>query len=139
MNHSLPLHKKLYSLYKEKGLTEERREIVADFTGGRTDNSAELTTNEIVSLISSLDNSDTKKPVKRQNRTIYKLFGLCYVYGYKKYSEAKKKDVVDVTSLNNWLIKYGKFHKKLESHSDYELGIVTTQFERVVNQLLKTM
>ena len=141
MNHSPQLHKKLYSTYKEKGLTENRREIVYSFTGGRTDNSSDLTTSEIVRLINSLNNgaeSQSQKPPK-ESRTINKLFSLCYIYGWKKFDQEKQKDTVDIDKLNAWLTKYGKYHKALKEHSPYELGIVTSQFEKVLNQLLKSI
>lgn len=140
MNHSPQLHKKLYSLYKEKGLTENRREIVYNFTDGKTDNSSDLSTKEIIQLINALDNynDDENKPQKRQSKTINKLFALCYDYGWKNYDNSRKRFVVDVEALNNWLVKYGKYHKLLNEHSSYELGIVTSQFEKVVNNLLKS-
>jgi hypothetical protein len=137
MNHSLQLHKKLYSTYREKGLTENRREIVYSFTGGRTDNSSDLSTSEIVRLISSLNSgaeSQSQKP-RKDSRTINKLFSLCYMYGWKNFDEEKQKDTVDIDKLNAWLTKYGKYHKTLKEHSPYELGIVTSQF----NQLLKSI
>ncbi|HBV14945.1 hypothetical protein [Chryseobacterium carnipullorum] len=141
MNHSLQLHKKLYSTYKKKGLTENRREIVYNFTNGRTDNSSDLNTNEIVQLISSLTENSSSENLKYQisSRTVNKLFSLCYTYGWKKYDEQKKKDTVDIERLNAWLFKYGKYHKALNDHSPYELGIVTAQFEKIVNQLLKSL
>ena len=140
MNHSLPLHRKIYSVYKDKGLTEERRNIVYNFTNGKTDNSSELSTNEIIQLIKSLENfvGNENKPQKRVSKTINKLFALCYDYGWKNFDVEKDKFVVDVEALNNWLLKYGKYHKKLNDHSPYELGIVTSQFEKVVNNLLKS-
>lgn len=136
MKHSLTLHKKLYSLYKQRGITENRREIIRDFTNGRTENSSELSTQEIISLINILQGGTTAKP---QPKTINKLFGLCYTYGWKYYDESKGKFVVDVEKLNHWLVKYGKYHKQLNQHNTKELGIVTAQFEKVVNSLLKSI
>lgn len=140
MNHSLQLHRKLYSIYKEKGLTDNRREIVYNFTNGKTDNSSDLSTNEISKLIESLGNFkiDGIKPQKKPSKTVNKLFALCYDYGWKIFDKEKDKFVVNVEALNNWLVKYGKFHKTLKEHSSYELGIVTSQFEKVVNNLLKS-
>lgn len=137
MKHSPALHKKLYALYKQTGLTDQRREIVLQFTGGRTDNSSELTGKEIISLINALQAPGTVTGSKE--RTIKKLFHLCHLYGWQKYDETKGKDVVDMDLLNGWLIKYGKFHKELKEHSPAELAKVTAQFEMVVNKLLKTI
>jgi len=131
------LHKKLYALYKQNGLTEQRREIVLQFTGGRTDNSSDMTNKEIISLINALQSTGSKTGSKE--RTIKKLFHLCHLYGWQKYDELKGNDVVDVDLLNAWLIRYGKFHKELNDHTSAELAKVTTQFEIVVNQLLKTI
>ena len=137
MKHSPVLHKKLYALYKQNGLTEQRREIVLQFTGGRTDNSSEMTEKEIIALINALQTPKTATGSKE--RAIKKLFHLCHLYGWQKFDPEKGKDVVDVDSLNAWLVKYGKFHKELNSHTPAELGKVITQFEFVVNKLLKTI
>lgn len=141
MNHSIELHKKLYSTYKNKGLTENRRDIVFNFTNGKTDNSSELTTGEIVELINILEGKvvETDNSKKRVSKTIYKLLSLCHTYGWRKINKTGDKYVADIESLNSWLIKYGKYHKTLKEHTPYELGIVTTQFEKVVNQLLKSI
>ena len=141
MNHSPELHKKLYSTYKNKGLTENRRDIVFNFTHGRTDNSSELTTAEIVELINILEGkvTETDKSKKKASKTINKLLSLCHTYGWRKLNKTGDKYIADIDSLNSWLIKYGKYHKTLKEHSLYELGIVTTQFEKVVNQLLKSI
>lgn len=141
MNHSPELHRKLYSTYKNKGLTEERRDIVFNFTNGKTDNSSELTTTEIIELINFLEGSkkETKSNETRNSKTASKLFSLCHTYGWRKLNKNGDKYVADVNALNNWLLKYGKYHKVLKDHTSQELGIVTTQFEKVVNQLLKTL
>lgn len=141
MNHSAELHRKLYSTYKDKGLTENRRDIVFNFTNGKTDNSSELTTAEIIELINILEGKakETNSTENRSSKTIRKLFSLCHTYGWRKLNKSGEKYVADVDALNAWLLKYGKYHKVLKEHTPYELGIVTTQFEKVVNQLLKTL
>lgn len=137
MKHSAQLHKKLYSLYKEKGLTDDRRELVLNFTDGRTNNSSELSTNEIISFISLLAGEKPKK--KSPELNVNKLFHLCHLYGWKRFDEEKNKNVVDTEHLNEWLIKYGKYHKQLNDHTQQEINKVTVQFEMVVNKLLKAI
>lgn len=141
MNHSQDLHRKLYSTYKNKGLTEQRRDIVFNFTNGKTDNSSKLSTAEIIELINILERNtkETNNSEKRSSKTLNKLLSLCHTYGWRKLNKTKDKFVADVDALNNWLVKYGKYHKVLKEHTSYELGIVTTQFENVVNQLLKNL
>lgn len=141
MKHLAELHRKLYSTYKNKGLTESRRDIVFNFTNGKTDNSSELTTAEIIELINFLE-GNVKKTVyneTKNSKTVNKLLSLCHTYGWRKLNKEGTKYVADVEPLNNRLVKYGKYHKVLKEHSSYEIGIVTTQFEKVVNQLLKTL
>lgn len=137
MKHSAQLHKKLYSLYKEKGLTEDRRDLVFNFTNGRTNNSSDLSTNEIISFISLLAGEKPKK--KSPELNVNKLFHLCHLYGWKRFDEEKNKNVVDTEHLNEWLIKYGKYHKQLNDHTQQEINKVTVQFEMVVNKLLKAI
>lgn len=124
-------------MYKEKGLTENRRETILNFTNGRTENSADLSTSEIKLLISTIEGN--QKHNDTESKTIKKLFSLCYLYGWKVYNEVKGKYTVDMNKLNGWLIKYGKYHKSLQDHTPGELGIITAQFEIVVNRFLKSI
>jgi hypothetical protein len=136
MRPNVELMEPILKLLFETKLISQRPEIVNGFSDYRTCEIYEMTMEERRKMLAWLEEYEVQTD---KEKCIKKLFHLCHLYGWHTYDEKKEKHVVDVKSLNAWLVKYGRFHKELNKHNLLELSQVTSQFEKVVNQFLKTI
>ncbi|MFK5855123.1 MAG: hypothetical protein QM503_03255 [Bacteroidota bacterium] len=143
MNHSIQLHRKLYKLLKDTGSFDQRHDIVTSYTDGRTHNSSDMSTSEIITLINNLENHhrDTGAPLndfQKGDRMRKRVLSLFHQYGYAKYSPEKKKMIIDFDRLDGWMLKFGYLHKKLNKYKYAELPKLVTQVERLVHKYIQT-
>lgn len=51
----------------------------------------------------------------------------------------KGTERADIKRINDWCIKYGQFHKPLNTHTNNELAALTTQFQSVMESYLENI
>lgn len=69
--------KKLQSLFSEKGMTtEERHEVIYNFTSGRTQSSRELSPEEIEKLCNALQGKYSAEMDAKRKRLLAAIFGM---------------------------------------------------------------
>ncbi|MBN2668768.1 MAG: hypothetical protein JXR60_06020 [Bacteroidales bacterium] len=119
---------------KAQGFVGERADLIEQFTDGKKSSLRELTDRQYKAFIIWLTNqasgnsSNTKEdwqksPANIMRRKVYSLF-----ITKMDYSEDE---------FNAWLLKYGKFHKPLQEHSEHELVQLTSQAEAVYKSWVK--
>lgn len=113
----------IYSLLAKAGLRDEKDNIVASFTNGRTDHVSEMLKEEAATLIGHLKslNPDEKRAQKMRG----KILGMAHEMGWK------------FGGLNNWCLQRSYLKKKLDAYDYNELPRLVTQFEQVYKSYLK--
>lgn len=122
---SKPQIAKIHVLFGQLGLLESKKEIVSDFSNGRTDSSKELSFDEARLLIIRLAEHS---PAERMKSLI---FSLAYQSGiiYGNTGEDKK---INAAKLNLFLKERGTVKKELNAMSYPELVKTHRQFEAIV-------
>ncbi len=120
--------KAISTLLSKNNLNDEKDSIVSAFSGGRTKSRKELKFNEAAALIGhfkSLDLTD-----KRSDKMRNKILSMAHEVNWTI------KGYVDMDRINNWCIKFGHAHKKLDFYTYEELPKLVTQFEEVYREYL---
>ncbi|MAX81729.1 MAG: hypothetical protein CL843_16325 [Crocinitomicaceae bacterium] len=120
------LEKKL----KAKGMRISREELVLDFTNGVKSGLRQLTTDEYSQLIAwmadkSNDTDWLKSPANRMRQKVYAI--LVNKCGYT------------AEQMDNWCIKYGHAHKKLQDHNYKELVTLVSQAEQLHQSIINAV
>lgn len=69
--------KKLQTLFSQKGMnTDERHEVIFNFTGGRTESSRELTPQELETLCNALQGKYSAEMDAKRKRLLAAIFGM---------------------------------------------------------------
>lgn len=142
MNHSYSKHKALFEVLNKTGQTDNRHEIIHNFTNGRTSSSKDLGETEIQELIYQLNGELPEEKDPRvcdmgYNKMVAKIFWLARQYGYTKEHEGKT--IVDVKRLSEWTTKYGYCHKPFREYRKSQLPRLVSQFEIVVRSYLESL
>ncbi len=130
------MHYKAYFILEKQlqkaGFNVDRSELLLSFTDGRTKSLRALSSLEYQQFISwikvtfDLQPEDWQQsPKNRMRRKIYALF--IHHMGYTK------------ERLENWCVKYGKYHKKLNDHNYNELIDLVTQAENTYTSFTKAI
>lgn len=140
MNHSLQKQRELFIVLKNKGLTEQRHEIINSFTGGRTESSKDLTDQEIdefIILISNSDDVDKRYGSFDINNTQHKhILSLCHELGWTYYSKFRQKTTVDLKRLGQFVrSNHSKVQKPLMQQNKQELSVTIYQLEQITKKL----
>ena len=125
---SKPQLSKIHVLLNKLGLTDQKAEIMYNFSNGRTQSSKELTADEARRLISSLCEYDPQERLKSL------IFSLGYQSGilYGSTSTDKK---INVAKLNLFLKERGAVKKELNAMNYTELIRTHRQFEAIVKSV----
>lgn len=123
--------KRIYTLFSRAGITDKdtQRDVIAGFTGGRTEHTSQMKPAEAANLVRYLETTARKSPEVRMRR---KIIHLAHLIGWKD-----KAGKANTARIDNWCIKYGQFHKPLNDHSYKELVKLLTQFEQVFNSQIE--
>lgn len=124
----------LHALVSELNIdSEQKEELVYQYTNGRTTSSSKMLINECQSLINHLNSIKrgmTPKPdnwkESPENVMRRKILAICHELQWTKDGK------VDLQRLDEWLKKSGVFHKKLNDLSLQELPAQITQLEQVL-------
>lgn len=101
----------------------QKEAIVSGISNGRTTSTRALTADEARDLIKWLKSQDPDEQVNDRMRK--KIIWLAREMGWEKDGHA------DMLRIDNWCLKFGKFKKRLSSHSRTELSTLVSQFETV--------
>lgn len=121
---SKPQIAKIHVLFGQLGLTESKRDIIVQFSNGRTESSKELYFEEAKSLIIRLSEHSPNERIKSL------IFSLAYQAGiiYGSTGEDKK---INAAKLNIFLRERGTVKKELNAMSYLELVKTHRQFEAI--------
>lgn len=143
MNHEQ--NKKLHALLNQKGLLENKANIIAGITKGRTESSKELSFDETRLMITWLQTmpdlrraqDDTLRQAQhdKENRMRRKIISMAHEIGW--HNLVNGKWVIDMRSLNNWCLQHAYIKKELNQFTAAELPKLVSQFERVYKSFLK--
>lgn len=116
---------KIHVLLSQQKIMDFKKEIVLNFSGGRTDSTKELTLQEARGLIQALSKEDPRTPMRN------KIFALAYeaeiIWGDSL--EDKKMNGI---KLNQFLLERGAVKKDLSKMSYAELLKTVNQFQKIV-------
>jgi len=113
---------------KNQGRQIERKELIADFTNGRTSSLRGLSPSEYQEFVAQLSKNlhDFKNsPENKMRQKVYALF--VSKMGFSK------------DQMNSWCLKYSKAHKPLQEHNYQELIVLVHQVEQVFQSQLKSL
>lgn len=126
---------RLYGLFSQLAVSEDiKKELVFQFTGGRTEKSSEMEHRECNDLINTLqqqlnDQNKQKRQIadmlQKQRRNIFKLM---YDVGLINNT---MKSYEKVNVINNWISKKTKLNKELNSLNYDELISLKKQLQAV--------
>lgn len=120
---------------------KRRHDIVYAFSEGTFDNSSDLSDAQIDEMIEYVQNWGHQKETKsgvayNAQRMRRRILSICYTINWVKLDPKTQKLVVDMDRLNSWFIKYSYLHKPMNDYKYDELGVVVTQFERLLKGTL---
>lgn len=120
------------TLLSKNGMKGEdtKKEIVAAYTGGRTDSIRAMYFQEAEQLISYLKSLDPE--VAKAEKMRKKIISMAHEMGWKLPSGK-----IDMKHVNDWCIKYGHAHKTLNDYRYNELPALVTQFQAAYKEYLK--
>lgn len=121
-------------LINQLGLNEQKGNIVAGFSKGRTTHFKELDKTEALECIKWLSDKQSQPGNKMRN----KIFFYCHQMGWTKIN-ASGKVVADGARFDLWALKYSYLRKKLNQYTYEELPKLVSQFEGVYKSFLKSI
>jgi hypothetical protein len=113
-------------------LKAQKEHIIMGATDGRTTSTRELTSDEANALIKYLKSQDPDEIGAEKMRR--KIISMAHEMGWKLPNSK-----ADMERVDNWCVKYGFLHKKLNQYLYNELPKLVTQFESVYQSFLKTL
>ncbi len=120
--------KKIHVLLNERGLMEEKRDLIYQVSNSRTSSTKELTVNEARHLISYLmGEEDETKKLQAVFRSIYYLaFKMDIIYG-----ETDEDYHMNIAKLNMFCRQRGSVKKNLTEQNLVEMRKTHRQFEAI--------
>lgn len=122
---------KIHVLLNQLGIIDQKKDIVAGISDGRTDSTKELTMEEARLLIMNLSEYDPKERIKSL------IFSLAYQAGIIYGSSADDKKM-NAAKLNLFIRERGAVKKELKDMNYQELIKVHRQFEAIVRNSQKS-
>lgn len=112
----------------KRGMKEQKAEIIAEYTCGRTDHSSELYFDEAHALLQFLIDKNQNSGMLR------KLFAMAIEMGWcplqtEVLENGTLKKGRNYSSVHTWVVKSGYLHKPLRQYSYQEMPKLVTQFE----------
>jgi len=124
---------------KELGADPNRAELILTYTQGRKNSLKELSDLEyklfcqwLSQLVSGKEAEHARQnsPANKMRRKVIALFAKM---------EYVNDDRADMQRIDQWCIKYGQFHKRLNDHTAQELIKLTAQVEQVYKSYLVSL
>lgn len=132
--------KKLQTLFSKKGFTtDERHEVIYNYTNGRTSSSRELNSKELEDLCNALQGIKKSKT---------QLISTCLSILESEGIHRPNEPLLEVTEkgakpnpfgyLNRWMIKSSVYKKPLPFHSVSELEVLLRQLHKLADNNRKS-
>lgn len=115
--------KKIHATLAYRGLMDMKAELVTDFSNGRCQSMKDMQLSELTELLRHL-NSGNEAPPTRGDRQRKRIISMAHQMGWQVDGQK-----ADMKRINEWCVKYGKWHKPLNDHTTLELNELVTQFE----------
>lgn len=122
---TIPQSLKLFAILEKLDLIEDRERLALQYSKGRTGQTSKLYVNECSELISDLQ----KQADNSSDKMRKKILSIAHSMGWQL--EQNGRLIVDMERVNNWCVKYGYLHKRLNSYSARELVRLVSQFEEM--------
>lgn len=117
-------------LMRKLGMETQSKTLVSSFSNGRETSRANLTIGEATDLIKWLKSQDPEE--KKAETMRRKMISLAHEMNWREPGSFK----VNMRSLDEWCVKYGYLHKKLNQYLYSELPKLVSQFEGVHKSFL---
>ena len=114
-------------LLARHGLTDQKEEIVMEYTDGRTSSLSAMTYRETKALIAALEGG-----TKPRDAQVNKILSMAHEMGWEL-----QNGKADLQRIDRWCIKYTDQHKPLSEIEDKDLPKVVTIFQKVYMSFLK--
>lgn len=118
-------------LMRKLGLETQSKTLVDSFTNKRSTSRADLYFDEAIDLIKWLKSQDPEE--KKAEVMRRKMISLAHEMNWRVSGTFK----VDMRRLDDWCVRYGYLHKKLNQYLYKELPKLVSQFEGVHQSFLK--
>jgi len=125
-----------YAILNRRGLQQQKENIVAGISGGRTTSMRQLNHDESIALIRYL--KEQQPTANDSSKMIGKIFYYCHEMGWTKKNK-HGKTVADGQRFDEWAVKHSYLKKKLQAYSYEEMPKLVSQFEQVYKHFLKSI
>lgn len=134
----------IHALLAKMGLVGQKGTLVGSYTNNRETSSAKMRVSEARELIGYL-NSIAPKEVSAADKMKRKIIAQAHEMGWNltpalstsgEGVNHSRKAKIDMNRVNAWCVKSGKFKKALDTHTESELVVLVSQFERVYKSYL---
>ena len=141
MNHAQ--NKLLHGLLNQKGLLENKANIISGITKGRTESSKGMDFEEARLMITWLQTMPNIAPVDpnkkaqddKSNKMRRRIISMAHEMGWHNLVSGEWK--IDMRGLNNWCLQHSYLKKELNGYSYQELPKLVSQFEMMYKSFLK--
>lgn len=135
-------YSQFFAILKKLGL--DYKDVVAEFTEGRTESLSSLSDGEYKELTLRMQRYNQYDPNDPANKMRRKMIAIARQMRWgephpRPLSRGEGSTNALMERLDNWCIKYGKYGKKLNSHTVAELSLLVTIFEEVLDDYLKAL
>lgn len=136
----------IHALLSKHNLLEEKRQIIAQISNGRTESTTALTWTEAQQWINAMNKGKEYKPnpiaEKDKQKMINAMIATAHEMGWIKKKTVAQPDGSlvqknDYTDLHAWVEKYGYLKKPLKQYTYEELPTLVTAFRKVYFAWLK--
>jgi hypothetical protein len=132
----------IQTIISNKGLRDDKDNIVTNASNGRTSHVGELYFDEAANLINFLNGRKEANALDGVQKMRKYITAMAHEMGWitKKTLVTKDKDVVEIndySDLNTWIEKYGYKHKPFFKYTPKELPTLVSQMEAVHKSRLK--
>jgi len=131
-------NRQLHALLTVNNLMAHKSDLVNTFTDGRTQHSSEMMEYEATELVQHLRQLEKTKPATDGCDVMRKkILAICHTHGwYQRHADSKlvMKDgrpVLDMARINAFCMQRGPFKKPLQLHTEKELPLLITIFEKL--------
>ena len=132
-------NKKLFALLGKLGIpAKERANLAWQYSKERTTHTSELSPVEYSQLLTDLSEQDRAANAEGEKMRRF-IISMAHEMSWERYNTLTGKMVANMQAIDNWCIKHGKFHKKLNNHTKTELIELVSQFQEVHKSYLKTL
>lgn len=136
--------KAFHAILKERGLMDEKKEIVKQISSGRTESSKELSYEELQGWIDSVNSDRTLKKAtdNKSQRMINNIIAMAREMGVIERKPGVRKSgkiemISDYTLFEDWMLTKSYLKKRLSQYTYEELPTLVTQYKNIYLSWLK--